>query len=58
LNYNSPGATGSLPMGAAIVDELLHWGIIMDDRVKKEGEKKSICDIQKISNEMNLNDIK
>jgi L-2-hydroxyglutarate oxidase len=58
LNYNSPGATGSLPMGAAIVDELLHCGIIMDDRVKKEGEKKSIWDIQKISNEMNLNDIK
>jgi (S)-2-hydroxyglutarate dehydrogenase len=58
LNYNSPGATGSLPMGAAIVDELLHCGIIMDDRGKKDGEKNSIWDIQKISNEMKLNDIK
>ena len=58
LNYNSPGATGSLPMGAAIVDELLHSGIIMDDRGKKDGEKKSIWDIQKISNEMKLNEIK
>ena len=58
LNYNSPGATGSLPMGASIVDELLHCGIIIDNRGKKEGEKKSTWDIQKISNEMKLNEIK
>ena len=58
LNYNSPGATGALPMGAAIVDELLHCGIIIDDRDKKEGQKKSIWDIQKISNKMKLNEIK
>lgn len=58
LNYNSPGATGSLPMGAAIVDELLHCGIIIDDRGKKVGEKKSTWDIQKISNEIKLNEMK
>jgi L-2-hydroxyglutarate oxidase len=34
LNYNSPGATGALPIGAAIADYLLRSGII--DRKKKE----------------------
>ena len=58
LNYNSPGATGSLPMGAAIIDDLLRNGIIKAYSDSKSGEKKSIWDIQKISNEMKLNEIK
>jgi (S)-2-hydroxyglutarate dehydrogenase len=58
LNYNSPGATGALPMGAALVDELLRNGIIIDDSSSKSREKKSIWDIQRISNEMKLNEIK
>lgn len=58
LNYNSPGATGALPVGAAIVDDLLSSGIIKDNTIKNEIEKKSIWDIQKISNVMKLNEIK
>ena len=58
LNYNSPGATGSLPMGAPIIDDLLRNGIIKAYSDSKSGEKKSIWDIQKISNEMKLNEIK
>ena len=58
LNYNSPGATGALPVGAAITDYLLRSGIINDGRLKKEREKKSLWDIQKISNEMRLNEMK
>lgn len=58
LNYNSPGATGALAIGAAIVDDLLSRGIIKDDSKEKEIEKKSIWDIQKISNEMKLNEVK
>jgi L-2-hydroxyglutarate oxidase len=48
LNYNSPGATGALPIGAAITDYLLRSGIIKNGRLKKEREKKSLWDIQKI----------
>jgi L-2-hydroxyglutarate oxidase len=58
LNYNSPGATGALPIGAAITDYLLRSGIIKNGRLKKEREKKSLWDIQKISNEMKLNEMK
>jgi L-2-hydroxyglutarate oxidase len=58
LNYNSPGATGALPMGAAIVCELLSGGIINKNKAKeKESEKKPIWDVQKISNEMSLNEL-
>jgi L-2-hydroxyglutarate oxidase len=58
LNYNSPGATGALPIGAAIADYLVRSGIIKNDRPKKEREKKSLWDIQKISSEMKLNQMK
>jgi (S)-2-hydroxyglutarate dehydrogenase len=57
LNYNSPGATGALPMGAAIVDDLLSMGIIKNERNDRQTEKKSIWDTEKISNEMKLNEI-
>jgi L-2-hydroxyglutarate oxidase len=58
LNYNSPGATGALPVGAAITDYLLRSGIIKNNRLKKEKENKSLWDIRKISNEMKLNEMK
>ncbi len=54
LNYNSPGATGALPMGAAIVDDLLRTGIVRDDSNTRSRENRSIQDIQKVSNEINL----
>jgi (S)-2-hydroxyglutarate dehydrogenase len=58
LNYNSPGATGALPMGAAIVYDLLHSGIINKNKDKEnQSEKKSIWDVQEISNEMKLKEL-
>lgn len=58
LNYNSPGATGALPIGAAIVYELIHSGIVIKNNIKeKQFEKKSIWDIQKVSDEMKLSDL-
>jgi L-2-hydroxyglutarate oxidase len=58
LNYNSPGATGALPMGAAIVSDLLHNGIIQNDSIVKGREKKPIWDIQQISSLMQLDEIR
>jgi len=58
LNYNSPGATGALPMGAAIVSDLLHSGIIQNDSIVKSREKKPIWDIQQISSLMQLDEIR
>jgi L-2-hydroxyglutarate oxidase len=58
LNYNSPGATGALPMGAAIVSDLLHSGIIQNDSIAKGREKKPIWDIQQISSLMQLDEIR
>jgi (S)-2-hydroxyglutarate dehydrogenase len=58
LNYNSPGATGALPMGAAIVSDLLHSGIIQNDSIEKGREKKPIWDIQQISSLMQLDEIR
>lgn len=58
LNYNSPGATGALPIGAAVVYELIHSGIVIKNEIKeKQFEKKSIWDIQKVSDEMKLSDL-
>ena len=58
LNYNSPGATGALPIGASIVYELIHSGIVIKNEIKeKQFEKESIWDIQKISDEMKLSDL-
>jgi (S)-2-hydroxyglutarate dehydrogenase len=58
LNYNSPGATGALPIAAAIVYELLRSGIVNKNECKeKELEKKSIWNIQKVSDEMKLSEL-
>ncbi|HEU4448183.1 MAG TPA: FAD-dependent oxidoreductase [Nitrososphaeraceae archaeon] len=58
LNYNSPGATGALPIGAAIAYELLHSGIVIKNEIKqKQFEKKSIWDIQKVSDEIKLSEL-
>jgi hypothetical protein len=58
LNYNSPGATGALPMGAAIASDLLQNGIIQDDSVEKGRIKKPIWDFQQILSLMQLDEIK
>ena len=47
LNYNSPGATGALPMGAAIVNDLLSIGIIQNDSNVKEREKNQFGILRK-----------
>jgi L-2-hydroxyglutarate oxidase len=57
LNYNSPGATGSLPMGAAIASDLLRNGIIQNDSIEKGRVKKPIWDFQQISSLMQLDEI-
>jgi L-2-hydroxyglutarate oxidase len=58
LNYNSPGATGALPIGAAVAYELLHSGIAIRNEIKeKQFEKRTIWDIQKVSSEMKLSDL-
>jgi (S)-2-hydroxyglutarate dehydrogenase len=58
LNYNSPGATGALPMGAAIASDLLQNGIIQNDSIEKARIKKPIWDFQQISSLMQLDDIR
>jgi (S)-2-hydroxyglutarate dehydrogenase len=58
LNYNSPGATGALPMGAAIASDLLQNGIIQDDSNEKCKIKKPIWDFQQISSLIQLNEIR
>ena len=58
LNYNSPGATGALPMGAAIASDLLQNGIIQNDSIEKGRIKKPIWDFQQISSLMQLDDIR
>jgi hypothetical protein len=45
-------------MGAAIVSDLLHSGIIQNDSIVKEREKKPIWDIQQISSLMQLDEIR
>lgn len=58
LNYNSPGATGALPMGAAIASDLLQNGIIENASIEKGKIKKPIWDFQQISSLMQLDEIK
>jgi (S)-2-hydroxyglutarate dehydrogenase len=58
LNYNSPGATGALPMGAAIASDLLQNGIIQNDSIEKGRIKKQIWDFEQISNLMQLDEIR
>jgi L-2-hydroxyglutarate oxidase len=58
LNYNSPGATGALPMGAAIVSDLLQNGIIQKDSIEMGRIKKPIWDFKQISSQMQLEEIR
>ena len=44
LNYNSPGATGALPVGAKIVSRLLEKGYLHKSAEKRE----SLWDISEI----------
>lgn len=50
LNYNSPGATGALPMAAMIVDQLIRNGILSHDHT----QNKSLWDIKKIADRMSV----
>ncbi|HYX55597.1 MAG TPA: FAD-dependent oxidoreductase [Nitrososphaeraceae archaeon] len=51
LNYNSPGATGALPMAAMLVNRLIEDGLVMPN---SSGARKSLWDIQSISAKMQL----
>lgn len=54
LNYNSPGATGALPMAAMIANELIDDGILYSsDRSNTDtSNKKSIWDIAAVSDKV------
>ena len=49
LNYNSPGATGALPMAALVVNKLFEDGIISPSVAV---ESKSLWNIRSIAEEM------
>jgi L-2-hydroxyglutarate oxidase len=51
LNYNSPGATGALPMAALLVNKLIEDGLVIPN---SSGAQKSLWDIQSISAKMQL----
>jgi L-2-hydroxyglutarate oxidase len=48
LNYNSPGATGALPMAASVVNELFEDGTI------SFAESKSLWDISSVAEKMDI----
>lgn len=60
LNYNSPGATGALPLAAFIVDGLVRDGLIssgpsassIDEDDNYDNKKKSLWDIVTIADQM------
>ena len=49
LNYNSPGATGALPMAAMLVNRLIEDGLVVPN---SSGAPKSLWDIRSISAKM------
>jgi L-2-hydroxyglutarate oxidase len=51
LNYNSPGATGALPIAAMVVDQLVKDGIAK----RRESRKKSLWDLQSVADQMQTN---
>jgi L-2-hydroxyglutarate oxidase len=51
LNYNSPGATGALPMAAIVVNQLIEDGTVVPN---PSGASKSLWDIRSISEKMQL----
>jgi len=59
LNYNSPGATGALPMAAMIVNELVEDGILLSESTSDsstinsmKNNKKGIWDIAAVSDQL------
>ena len=50
LNFNSPGATGALPIAAMLVNKLAQDGIISSSHGK---EDKSLWDIEVVADDMN-----
>ena len=52
LNYNSPGATGALPMAAMIVNQLLEHGILSSSNFYEEN--KSLWDIKSVAEKMDI----
>jgi (S)-2-hydroxyglutarate dehydrogenase len=59
LNYNSPGATGALPMAALVVNQLIEDGIVSDVRNNSESKnittsKEAIWDIRMIADQMKV----
>lgn len=59
LNYNSPGATGALPMAALVANQLIEDGIVSNVRNDSESKnittnKKAIWDIRMIADQMRM----
>lgn len=57
LNYNSPGATGALPMAALVVNQLIEDGIVSNvhnNSGNKNTTKKAIWDIRMIADQMQI----
>jgi L-2-hydroxyglutarate oxidase len=57
LNYNSPGATGALPMAAMIVNDLIEDGILLSASTSNSStinnmKEKRIWDIAAISDQL------
>jgi L-2-hydroxyglutarate oxidase len=60
LNYNSPGATGALPMAALVVNQLIEGGIVSNAHNNNSESnnfattKKAIWDIRTIAGQMKM----
>jgi L-2-hydroxyglutarate oxidase len=51
LNYNSPGATGALPTGAMIANQLIEMGVAKSNT---HNEHKTPWDVMKVADEMRV----
>jgi L-2-hydroxyglutarate oxidase len=52
LNYNSPGATGALPISATIVSRLLREGVLVPKNHSESVNRKDNWDINQIDSEI------
>jgi L-2-hydroxyglutarate oxidase len=52
LNYNSPGATGALPISATIVSRLLREGVLVPKNHSESVNRKDNWDINRIDSEI------
>jgi L-2-hydroxyglutarate oxidase LhgO len=50
LNYNSPGATGALPIAAMIADQLMETGVAAPGH--EEPKSKAIFDLREVAHNM------